>query len=432
MFDKVIVPEDGKKIEIKDGKLVVPDNPILGIMWGDAIGPDITRASLRIWDAAVQKVYGGNRKVAWMRLYAGEEAMAMYNDPLPPDTLKACQEFIVSIKGPLTTPVGGGFRSLNVSLRQLLDLYACVRPVRWYPGIPSPLREPHKVDIVIFRENTEDVYMGIEWPSGSPEAVKAIRFLNENLGTHISEAAGLGIKPITEFGTKRLVRKAIRYALDHGDEVRRRLAATSTALRRAAAGLPTVINHSDYHPGNLKFEGARISGLVDFDWAKVDLRAFDVGLAIWYFCTSWEGSADGRLRLGEVGAFLRGYQGRLREPAAIPPLSAAEMAALPDLIHAGSLYILYWGLRDYLSKPVDPDEYLVYLRHSINTTRWLARPENRRRLVRTLRGLTRSARSVASTRAQPAGHKPRAKRKSAPAGGKKVSRRGQHARRVEP
>jgi homoserine kinase type II len=224
----------------------------------------------------------------------------------------------------------------------------------------------------------------------------------------------------------------LRYALDHADEVRRRLAVTSAALRRAAAGLPTVINHSDYHPGNLKFEGARISGLVDFDWAKVDLRAFDVGLAIWYFCASWEGSADGRLRLGEVGAFLRGYQGRLREPAAIPPLSAAEMAALPDLIHAGSLYILYWGLRDYLSKPVDPDEYLIYLRHSINTTRWLARPENRRRLARTLRGLTRSARSVASTSARPAGHKPRAKRKSAPAGGKKVARRGQHARRVEP
>lgn len=216
MFDKVTVPADGKRIEIKGDKLVVPDNPILGIMWGDAIGPDITRASLRIWDAAVQKVYGGNRKVAWMRLYAGEEAMALYNDPLPPDTLKACQEFIVSIKGPLTTPVGGGFRSLNVGLRQVLDLYACVRPVRWFPGIPSPLREPHKVDIVIFRENTEDVYMGIEWPSGSPEAVKAIRLLNENLGTKINEAAGLGIKPITEFGTKRLVRKAIRYALEHG------------------------------------------------------------------------------------------------------------------------------------------------------------------------------------------------------------------------
>jgi isocitrate dehydrogenase len=216
MFDKVIVPQDGKKIEIKNNQLVVPENPILGIMWGDGIGPDITRASLRIWDAAVQKCYGGNRKVAWMRLYAGEEALALYNDILPDDTLNAIKEFIVAIKGPLTTPVGGGFRSLNVGLRQLLDLYACVRPVRWFPGVPSPLREPHKVDIVIFRENTEDVYAGIEWPSGSEQAVQAIRLLNEHLGTQISEAAGIGVKPITEFGTKRLVRKAIRYALDNG------------------------------------------------------------------------------------------------------------------------------------------------------------------------------------------------------------------------
>jgi len=216
MFDRVTVPADGKKIEIKNGQLVVPYHPILGIIWGDGIGPDITRASLRIWDAAVQKCYGGNRKVAWMRLYAGEEALALYNDILPADTLNAIKEFTVAIKGPLTTPVGGGFRSLNVSLRQLLDLYACVRPVRWFPGVPSPLREPHKVDVVIFRENTEDVYAGIEWPSGSPEAVKAIRLLNEHLGTQISEAAGIGVKPITEFGTKRLVRKAIRYALDNG------------------------------------------------------------------------------------------------------------------------------------------------------------------------------------------------------------------------
>jgi len=216
MFDKVTVPTDGKKIEIKNGQLVVPDNPILGVIWGDGIGPDITKASLRIWDAAVQKAYGGQRKIAWMRLYAGEEAMAMYNNPLPPDTLNAIREFIVSIKGPLTTPVGGGFRSLNVTLRQELDLYACVRPVKWYPGVPSPLREPHKVDVVIFRENTEDVYAGIEWQSGSENAVKVIRLLNQNMGTQISEAAGIGIKPITEFCTKRLVRKAIRHALDHG------------------------------------------------------------------------------------------------------------------------------------------------------------------------------------------------------------------------
>ncbi len=216
MFDKVTVPPEGKKIEIKDGKLVVPHNPILGVVWGDGIGPDITRASLRIWDAAVQKAFNGQRKIAWMRLYAGEEAMELYGEPLPQDTLKAIQEFVVAIKGPLTTPVGGGIRSLNVALRQKLDLYACVRPVRWYPGVPSPLKEPHKVDVVIFRENTEDVYAGIEWQSGSDDARKLIRWLNENMGTQIDEMAGIGIKPMTEFGTKRLVRKAIQYAIGHG------------------------------------------------------------------------------------------------------------------------------------------------------------------------------------------------------------------------
>ena len=216
MFDKITFPAEGKRIEIRDGKLVVPYNPILGVIWGDGIGPDITRASLHIWDAAVQKAYGGSRKVAWLRLYAGEEAMAMYGNPLPPDTLNAIREFTVAIKGPLTTPVGGGFRSLNVTLRQELDLYACIRPVKWYPGVPSPLREPHKVDVVIFRENTEDVYAGIEWQSGTQQAVKAIRLLNQNMGTKINEAAGIGIKPITEFGTKRLVRKAIRYAIENG------------------------------------------------------------------------------------------------------------------------------------------------------------------------------------------------------------------------
>ncbi|MFH1022189.1 MAG: isocitrate dehydrogenase (NADP(+)) [Planctomycetota bacterium] len=215
MFDKVKVPSDGRKIGVASGKLAVPDNPILGVIWGDGIGPDITRASLRIWDAAVAKVYEGRRKIAWMRLYAGEEAMRLYNHPLPEDTLAAIAKFTVAIKGPLTTPVGGGFRSLNVALRQKLDLYACVRPVRWFPGVPSPLREPQKVDVVIFRENTEDVYAGIEWQSGSPEAIKMIRWMNGNMGTSINEAAGIGIKPMTEFGTKRLVRKAIRHAIEH-------------------------------------------------------------------------------------------------------------------------------------------------------------------------------------------------------------------------
>jgi len=216
VFEKVIVPSEGHKIEVKEGKLMVPDHPILGVIWGDGIGPDIMRASLCIWDAAVEKAYGGRRKIVWMRLYAGEEAMALYGEPLPQDTLRAISEFMVAIKGPLTTPVGGGIRSLNVALRQKLDLYACVRPVRWYPGVPSPLREPHKVDVVIFRENTEDVYAGIEWQSGSEEARRVARWLNEAMGTTISEEAGIGIKPVTEFGTKRLVRKAIQYALERG------------------------------------------------------------------------------------------------------------------------------------------------------------------------------------------------------------------------
>jgi isocitrate dehydrogenase len=216
MYDKVVVPGEGEKIVVEDGKLRVPDHPILCVIWGDGIGPDIMSASLRIWDAAVEKSYGGQRKIAWMRLYAGEEAMALYGEPLPQDTLKAISEFVVAIKGPLTTPVGGGIRSLNVALRQELDLYACVRPVRWFPGVPSPLREPHKVDVIIFRENTEDVYAGIEWQSGSQEARRVARWLNETMGTSIDEMAGIGIKPVTEFGTKRLVRKAIRHALERG------------------------------------------------------------------------------------------------------------------------------------------------------------------------------------------------------------------------
>jgi isocitrate dehydrogenase len=215
-FDKIVVPQEGERITVREGKLHVPDCPILAFIEGDGIGPDITRASLRVWNAAVQKAYGGQRKIAWMEIYAGEKADRLYGTYLPEETLRAMKEFLVGIKGPLTTPVGGGFRSLNVTLRQELDLYACVRPVRWFPGVPSPLRHPELVDVVIFRENTEDVYAGIEWPAGSAEARRVISFLNEEMGTHISPEAGIGIKPITEFGTKRLVRKAIRYALENG------------------------------------------------------------------------------------------------------------------------------------------------------------------------------------------------------------------------
>ncbi len=208
-------PEAGEKIRIENNQLVVPDNPILGFIEGDGIGPDITNASLRVWDAAVEKAYGEQRKIHWAELFLGEKASKIYDgDYFPAETLEAIKDLKVSIKGPLTTPVGGGFRSLNVSLRQELDLYACVRPVRYYDGVPSPLKHPEDVDIVIFRENTEDVYAGIEYEAGTPENEKLAKFLREEMGAKFFEGAGLGVKPISEFGTKRLVRKAIQYAID--------------------------------------------------------------------------------------------------------------------------------------------------------------------------------------------------------------------------
>ena len=215
-YDNIVVPQDGEKITVKNNKLAVADNPILAYIEGDGIGSDITAASLRVWDAAVQAAYSGQRKVAWMEIYAGEKAAGIYDgDYMPEETFDAIGEFIVAIKGPLTTPIGGGFRSLNVTLRQVLDLYACVRPVRWYQGIPSPLRHPERVNMVIFRENTEDVYSGIEYEAGTPENAKVARFLREEMGAKFFEGAGIGIKPVSAFGSKRLVRKAIRYALDN-------------------------------------------------------------------------------------------------------------------------------------------------------------------------------------------------------------------------
>ncbi len=218
-FDKVVVPEHGQKITATNGKLNVPDNPILLFIEGDGIGKDITTASKRVWDAAVEKAYGGKRKIAWMEVYAGEKAARVYNGNfMPEETFEALREFLIGIKGPLTTPVGGGFRSLNVTLRQVLDLYSCVRPVRWYRGVPSPVKHPEDVDVVIFRENTEDVYAGIEYEAGTPENAKLAKFLREELGANFFEGAGIGIKPISAFGSKRLVRAAIRYALDHHRE----------------------------------------------------------------------------------------------------------------------------------------------------------------------------------------------------------------------
>ncbi|MDQ5910713.1 MAG: isocitrate dehydrogenase [Pseudomonadota bacterium] len=216
-YQHIRIPEGGEKITIKDGKVQVPDQPIVGYVEGDGIGPDITRASLRVWDAAVEEAYGGQRKIHWCELFLGEKAGELYDGNFFPDeTLEAIKDLIVSIKGPLTTPVGGGFRSLNVALRQELDLYACVRPVRYYPGVPSPVRHPEKVDVIIFRENTEDVYAGIEYKSGTPENAKLAKFLREELGAEFFDDAGLGVKPISPFASKRLVRKAIQYAIDHG------------------------------------------------------------------------------------------------------------------------------------------------------------------------------------------------------------------------
>ncbi|GAB4243689.1 MAG: isocitrate dehydrogenase (NADP(+)) [Acidobacteriota bacterium] len=208
--------EAGTKITITDGRLQVPDFPIIPFIEGDGIGPDIWSATRRVLDAAVEKAYGGKKGIVWKEILAGEKAFNQTGEWLPKETVDTIAEYLVAIKGPLTTPVGGGIRSLNVTLRQVLDLYACVRPVRWIRGVPSPVRHPEKLNVVIFRENTEDVYAGIEWQQGSPEALKVIEFINSNFGKNIRRDSGIGIKPISIFGTQRLVRMAIRYAQDHG------------------------------------------------------------------------------------------------------------------------------------------------------------------------------------------------------------------------
>jgi isocitrate dehydrogenase len=215
-YQHINVP-DGEKITFENGKLHVPDHPIVAFIEGDGIGVDITPASLLVWDAAVEKAYGGRRKIAWMEIFAGEKAAELYEGNfMPEETFEAMREFLVGIKGPLTTPVGGGFRSLNVTLRQVLDLYACVRPVKYIPGTPSPMKYPEKMDIIIFRENTEDVYSGIEWEANSEGAEAIIAFINDKLGKDIRDGSAIGIKPVSEFGTKRLVRQAIEHAIAHG------------------------------------------------------------------------------------------------------------------------------------------------------------------------------------------------------------------------
>lgn len=205
-----------ERITVVDGELSVPECPIIPFIEGDGTGPDIWHATKTVVDAAVQKAYAGRRQIEWTEILAGEKAFRLTGEWLPRATLDAIARYIVAIKGPLTTPVGGGIRSLNVTIRQVLDLYACIRPVKWIPGTPSPVVHPEWVDVVIFRENTEDIYAGIEWKAESEEAKKVVGFLNKEMGCNVSDSAGIGIKPITRFATERLMRKALRYALDNG------------------------------------------------------------------------------------------------------------------------------------------------------------------------------------------------------------------------
>ncbi len=221
MYQHIQLPQSGDKITVNDDfSLNVPDRPIIPFIEGDGIGIDVTPVMRKVVDAAIEKAYGGKRKIEWMEVYAGEKSLKVYGENvwLPDETLEAMKDFVISIKGPLTTPIGGGIRSLNVAMRQRLDLYVCLRPVRYFQGVPSPLREPEKTDMVIFRENTEDIYAGIEWAEGSPEAKKVIDFLTREMGVsqiRFPQTSGIGIKPVSREGTERLVRKAIQYAIDN-------------------------------------------------------------------------------------------------------------------------------------------------------------------------------------------------------------------------
>jgi isocitrate dehydrogenase len=219
-YNGLAVPANGQRISYNGGKYTIPDQPIIPFIEGDGTGRDIWKASVRVFDAAVEKAYNGKRRVAWFEVFAGEKAKAKFDTWLPDDTVAAVREFRVAIKGPLTTPVGGGIRSLNVALRQILDLYSCVRPVKYYKGVPSPVKHPERMDVVIFRENTEDVYAGIEWEEGTPECARLIEFLNKDMlkggKKQVRLDSGVGIKPMSVTGTKRLVRMAIQHALDNG------------------------------------------------------------------------------------------------------------------------------------------------------------------------------------------------------------------------
>lgn len=268
-LEKFQAPTSGEPITQHDGNLHVPDHPILPFIEGDGTGPDIWRASQRVFDAAVDKVYGGKRKIAWYEVFAGEKAFNQYGEWLPKDTLTALTEYIVSIKGPLTTPVGGGIRSLNVALRQELDLYVCQRPVRYFTGVPSPVKYPERIDMVIFRENSEDIYAGIEWAEGSDEVKKVIDFLQKEMDVkkiRFPETSGIGIKPVSREGTERLVRGAIDYALSH---------------KRKSVTLVHKGNIMKYTEGSFKNWGYQLAerDYADktFTWAEYDRIKADKG-----------------------------------------------------------------------------------------------------------------------------------------------------------
>jgi len=214
-YEKITPPDEGEKIKVYCRKLEIPNNPIIPYIEGDGVGVDITKVMRKVVDSAVNKAYGDDRKIVWFEVFAGEKAYKKYGEYLPKDTLKALWDYVVSIKGPLTTPVGGGYRSLNVTIRQELNLYACVRPVKYIPGVPAPVKNPELVDMVVFRENTEDVYAGIEWPSESKEAKEVINFLKEKMSVDLRADSGIGVKPISKTGTYNIVRKAIKYAIEN-------------------------------------------------------------------------------------------------------------------------------------------------------------------------------------------------------------------------
>ncbi len=214
-FNCIPVPAEGTRVRVEEGRFIVADDPIIPFIEGDGTGRDIWKAAQAVFDASVEKAYGGSRKIVWYEVFAGEKAFLKFGEWLPQGTVDAVRELRIAIKGPLTTPVGGGIRSLNVALRHLLSLYSCIRPVKWYPGVPSPMKNPEKLDVVIFRENTEDVYAGIEWEQGTVDVKKVIEFLNSEMGRNILPDSGVGIKPISISGSKRLVRAAVRYAIDN-------------------------------------------------------------------------------------------------------------------------------------------------------------------------------------------------------------------------